>query len=70
MRWLRRQRRRLAILAALPLILGVMLWVLSPAYIDLLFTDQTGNNLLCAAVVSLATGLLVIRTIIKKSLPA
>lgn len=58
------------ILAALPLILGVMLWILSPAYIDLLFTEKTGNNLLLAAVVLLATGLLIIRTIIKKSLPA
>ena len=59
-----------AILAALPLILGALLWILSPAYIDLLFTEKSGNNLLLAAVILLATGLLVIRTIIKKSLPA
>src|SRR5262249_58284259 len=59
-----------AILAALPLLLGVLLWVLSPAYINLLFTEKSGNNLLIAAVILLATGLLVIRTIIKKSLPA
>jgi tight adherence protein B len=58
-----------AILAALPLILGALLWILSPAYIDLLFTEKSGNNLLLAAVILLATGLLVIRTIIKKSLP-
>jgi Flp pilus assembly protein TadB len=54
----------------LPLILGALLWILSPAYIDLLFTEKSGNNLLLAAVILLATGLLVIRTIIKKSLPA
>jgi tight adherence protein B len=59
-----------AILAALPIILGALLWVLSPAYISLLFTDATGRSLFGAAVVSLITGLFVIRTIIRKSLPA
>jgi tight adherence protein B len=58
-----------AILAALPVIIGLLLWVLNPAYISLLFTDPTGRNLFGAAVVSLITGLFVIRTIIKKSLP-
>ena len=50
--------------------MALLLWVLNPAYIGLLFTDPTGQNLFGAAVVSLITGLLVIRTIIKKSLPA
>ena len=58
-----------AILAALPVILGA-LYGSSTRLIDLLFTEKSGNNLLLAAVILLATGLLVIRTIIKKSLPA
>jgi tight adherence protein B len=58
-----------AILAALPLVLGLLLWVLSPSYIGLLFTDPTGRNLFGAAVCSLLTGLGVIRTIIRRSLP-
>ena len=52
------------------MILALLLWVLSPAYISLLFTDATGRNLFGAAVISLITGLFVIRTIIRKSLPA
>lgn len=58
-----------AILAALPLIIGLVLWALSPGYIGLLFTDKLGRNLFGGAVVSLITGLFVIRTIIKRSLP-
>lgn len=58
------------ILAALPVIMGLILWALSPDYIALLFNDPLGRNLFGIAVVSLITGLLVIRTIIKKSLPA
>ena len=58
------------ILAALPVIMGLILWALSPNYIALLFNDPLGRNLFGIAVVSLITGLLVIRTIIKKSLPA
>ncbi|MEJ0016007.1 MAG: type II secretion system F family protein [Acetobacteraceae bacterium] len=58
------------ILAGLPVVLGLLLWALNPAYIGLLFTDPTGRNLFGAAVVSLITGLFVIRTIIRRSLPA
>ncbi len=58
-----------AVLAALPVILGLILWALNPGYIGLLFTDPTGRNLFGAAVVSLLIGLGTIRTIIKKSLP-
>ena len=57
------------ILAALPVVIGLVLWVLSPDYISLLFTDPTGNKLVAAAVISLATGLFVIRAIVRKSLP-
>jgi tight adherence protein B len=59
-----------AILAALPVVMGLLLWALNPSYIAMLFTDSTGHTMLGIAVVSLVTGLLVIRTIIKRSLPA
>jgi tight adherence protein B len=58
-----------AILMALPVLTGLGLWAVNPTYIALLFTDTTGNTLLGTAVVSLCIGLLVIRTIINKSLP-
>lgn len=58
-----------AILAALPVIIGVMLWMLNPAYIALLFNNDTGRNMFAAAVISLSIGLFAIRTIIKRSLP-
>jgi tight adherence protein B len=58
------------VLAALPVIVGLMLWALNPTYIGLLFNDPTGHELLGIAVVSLCVGLFAIRTIIKRSLPA
>jgi tight adherence protein B len=58
-----------AVLAALPVIIGLVLWVLNPGYIGLLFSDPLGRSLFGGAVVSLITGLLTIRTIIKRSLP-
>jgi Flp pilus assembly protein TadB len=36
----------------------------------LLFTDPTGHKLFASAVISLIVGLCIIRTIIKRSLPA
>ncbi|HEY1935311.1 MAG TPA: type II secretion system F family protein [Acetobacteraceae bacterium] len=62
-------RASVMILAALPVVTGVMLWVVNPTYIDMLFTDKTGNSLFGAAVLSLLMGLGVIKVIIKKSLP-
>ncbi len=59
-----------AVLAALPLVMGGLLWMMNPAYIALLFNDDTGHTLLAIAVVSLAIGLITIRTIIARSLPA
>ena len=59
-----------AILAALPVIIGLVLWVLSPGYIACCSTTRLAVTCFGGAVVSLITGLLVIRTIIKKSLPA
>jgi len=58
-----------AILAVLPVFIGLLLWMISPAYIGLLFSDPTGRNLFTAAVCSLLTGLGVIRTIIRRTLP-
>lgn len=57
-----------AILAVLPVVMGLLLWVISPAYIALLFTDPTGRNMFAAAVCLLLTGLGVIRAIIRRSL--
>jgi tight adherence protein B len=57
------------VLAALPVVTGLALWAMNPDYIELLFTDSTGNTLLGTAVVSLCIGLLTIRTIISRSLP-
>ena len=62
-------RASVMILAALPFVTGIMLWVVNPSYIMMLFTDKTGNSLFGAAVLSLLLGLGVIRVIIKKSLP-
>lgn len=62
-------RSSVMILAALPVVTGVMLWVVNPDYIDMLFTDPTGNSLFGAAILSLLIGLGVIKVIIKKSLP-
>jgi tight adherence protein B len=59
-----------AVLAALPVVIGILLWALNPGYIGLLFNDPLGRNLFGGAVCSLLTGLGVIRTIIKRSLPA
>lgn len=59
-----------AVLAVLPVLIALVLWALNPNYISLLFTDPTGRKMFSGAIVSLITGLLVIRTIIRRSLPA
>ena len=56
------------ILAALPVFVGLMLFVLNPAYIRVLFTEPTGRKIFGIAVVSLATGLLVMRAMIRRCL--
>ena len=58
-----------AILAVLPLLTGVMLYVLNPSYMMLLFTDPTGKVFFSSAVISLTLGMLSIRAIIKSVLP-
>lgn len=57
------------ILALLPVVTGVMLYVLNPSYIMMLFTDATGKEFFSAAVISLILGMLAIRGIIKSVLP-
>jgi tight adherence protein B len=56
------------ILAALPFFSGGALAVLNPSYIGRLFTEHACQKVLIAAIVLLATGLLVMRTMIRKSL--
>jgi tight adherence protein B len=56
------------VLGALPLAAGAMMYLTSPSYIGLLFTDPTGHMLLGAAALSLATGMGAMRLIIRKTL--
>uniref|UniRef100_A0A8J4M7K8 Type II secretion system protein F n=1 Tax=Acidicaldus sp. TaxID=1872105 RepID=A0A8J4M7K8_9PROT len=56
------------ILAALPLIAGLGLWFMNPAYLSLLFTDPGGQHVLSLAILLLGAGLFVMRTTIRRSL--
>jgi tight adherence protein B len=56
------------ILGGLPVIMGLGLWVVNPAYMSLLFTTSMGQTILGAAVLSLTCGGLIMRSIIKRSL--
>ncbi|WP_137178727.1 type II secretion system F family protein [Roseomonas sp. AR75] len=55
------------ILVALPPFAGTAVSFIKPGYLDALFVDSRGNSLLTTAVVLLSMGLLVIRTMIKRS---
>jgi tight adherence protein B len=57
------------VLAALPVITGIMLYVVNPDYMTILFVHPTGKTFLATAVLMLGFGLFAIRTIIQKSLP-
>jgi tight adherence protein B len=57
------------VLAAIPILTGAAMWALNPSYIGILLYDRTGNKLLAAAAISLTTGMLIIRFIIRKTLP-
>lgn len=61
-------RTSAAILAALPILAMVGLYVLNPSYMSVLFTDSTGHIFLAAAFGSLSTGIFVMRTIINRTL--
>jgi tight adherence protein B len=56
------------ILGGLPVISTGGLYFLNPKYMDVLFSDPTGRMILTGAIVSLLTGVFVMRTIIQKSL--
>jgi len=56
------------VLGALPIVTGAGIWALNPSYVDMMFTDPTGRMLFGIAVLSLSTGIFLIRTIIRKSL--
>ncbi len=58
-----------AILAGLPVVVGVMLWVINPPYIMLLFTDPTGKTFFSTACIFMALGMFSIKAIIKSVLP-
>lgn len=56
------------ILAALPPLSGLGLWILNPQYIGLLFHDPAGKKVLAVAITMLFGGIMVMRTIIRKTL--
>ncbi|MGE0226251.1 MAG: type II secretion system F family protein [Acetobacteraceae bacterium] len=63
-------RASATVLALLPAAAGGLLYLVNPTYMMLLFQHQTGHTLLAMAAGSLITGLLAIRTIIRRSLPS
>jgi len=56
------------ILAGLPVLVGIGLYLMNPGYISILFETSLGQLILGGAVLSLACGGLVMRSIIKRSL--
>jgi len=61
-------RSSAAVLAVMPVITGVMLWFINPAYVDTLFNEPIGHTLLGASASLLAIGIFVMRTIIRRTL--
>jgi len=61
-------RASIAILCALPVITGLALSAINPHYIAQLFNNETGRKVFGCAVLSFATGLTVMRQIVKKTL--
>jgi tight adherence protein B len=57
------QRFSAGLLCALPFVVGLGFWVVKPAYIQLLYTDETGSKFLTYAIVSEIIGILIIRKI-------
>lgn len=56
------------VLAALPILTGFGLWALNPNYMNVLIETTKGHKFLGAAILSLCFGLVVMRTIIRKTL--
>lgn len=61
-------RASAAVLAVMPAFTGGMIWMLNPGYMDTLFDAPVGHTLLGVAAASLATGIIVMRAIIRKAL--
>ena len=61
-------RTSAAVLAGLPFVSGTAIWALNPAYIGMLFEPGLGRKLLSGAMFSLGCGLLVMRSLIRRSL--
>jgi tight adherence protein B len=57
------QRFSAGLLCVLPFVVGLGFWFVKPAYIQLLFTDETGSQFLTYAVLSELVGILIIRKI-------
>jgi tight adherence protein B len=57
------QRFSAGLLCVLPIVVGLGFWLVKPAYILLLFTDETGKMFLTYAIVSEIIGILIIRKI-------
>jgi tight adherence protein B len=53
-----------AIIGALPIIVMVLVYLTSPKYITLLFTDPTGNVMLAGSAVWMTMGVLVMKKMI------
>jgi len=53
-----------AIIGALPIIVMVLVYLTSPQYITLLFTDPTGNVMLAGSAVWMTMGVLVMKKMI------
>ena len=54
-------------LSVAPLIVGGLLYLISPMTVDLLFTDPTGKKLLAYAAASVLLGTLVIRWMVRRN---
>jgi len=61
-------RTSAAVLAGLPFVSGTAIWALNPSYIGMLFQPGLGREMLSGAALSLGCGLLVMRSLIRRSL--
>lgn len=61
-------RSSAVVLGVMPVVTGMMLWLINPAYIDSLFEEKFGHTLLAVGAASLGVGVLAMRTIIRRTL--
>lgn len=61
-------RTSAAVLTGVPIVTGLGLAVINPEYMEVLFTDPRGHNLLVASAALLGFGTLTIRTLIRRTL--